>query len=201
MRCRSARDPGERTAECCRGWIAEIVGAVAALLERENIPWWADYGMLLGYQVALDQGLPPGLYWNDKDADLGALVQDRARVLALLPELAELGYSVLYIDPQPLRPWVYTDAVQVRLSSRNRTNVDLTFWHRREDGVFDRTTYAACDRYKGREVPARWIFPTARALWEGVEINVPAEPELLVAYRYGDGWRNLPAAHDDGVER
>ena len=193
VRCDTARNPSVATAACCKRWNVEILRTVATGLDRLRVPWWIDYGTHLGFMVN------GGLYWNDKDTDVCALVDDRQLIMSMIPAWQAQGYSVRY---HPLRrgPYQWGDVIKVRLSRKNKTNCDITFWHRCADGYLDRQSYSPTDEFKGRAMPASWIFPTTRGLWEGVPVNVPAEPELLVAHRYGD-WRNLPAAYSDGVKR
>lgn len=193
-RCRSATNPAIPTRDCCRRWNALILKDVAEMLDRVGARWWIDYGTLLGYMVN------GGLYWNDKDTDLGMLAEDREKVLAQKPALERLGYMVTYTQPRPTR-FGGGDRMKVRLSTRNHTNCDLFFWEPGGSEMIDRRNYIRVDRHKGREFPPEWALPTKRGHWEGVEVAVPAEAEQLVAHRYGDKWRDLPAARTDGMPR
>jgi len=192
--CRATRNPTLKTPNCCVHWNLRILGDVARLLDKFKVPWWADYGTLLGYMTGKQ------FYWNDKDTDVCLLADDRASVLGkIAPALRTLGLRARYRPPQS--GFVWGDALQVRLSQSNGNNCDLTFWNRREDGMLDRTSYARGDVHKGRAMPESWVLPTTRGMFSGVEINLPAEPELLIAHRYGAGWRDLPPVYTDGVER
>lgn len=152
--------------------------------------------MLLGWMVS------GGWYWNDKDIDISTLDSDRRKLRSLLRpiERSARGRSAIYRHPNRSFPWKYSDYVKV-IDRPNRAVLDITVWLTRPDGLLDRFSYAGGDRYKGRVTPLSWIFPTTRVMWEGIDVPLPAEPEKLVAYRYGDGWRDLPAARHDGVER
>jgi hypothetical protein len=199
-RCRTARDPRQETRDCCRRIIAQLTADVGAVLDSLGVPWWLDYGALLGYVVARDKGLPGAMYWNDKDADLNALAEDRAKIEVALAVLKNKRYKVRYHRPVAGQKHTWGDVFKVQLSTVNHTNVDVTIW-RLEDGVLDRDNWGHHDQWKGRVTPADWVFPTIRDTWEGVEVNIPAQPERLIAYRYGENWRNLPARRSDGVER
>lgn len=156
--------------------------------------WWIDYGTLLGYMVN------GGLYWNDKDTDLGVHAGDRGKVLGEVADaLRRKGYVVTYSEPKSSR-FGGGDRLKVRLSLQNHTNCDIFFWGETQ-GELDRSNYIGVDRYKGREFPVEWALPVTRGQWEGVDVAVPADPERLVAHRYGDGWRALPAARTDRVPR
>jgi hypothetical protein len=194
LRCKAATNPLVATPACCRRWVAHVLHAVGAALDRAGVPWCIDYGALLGYMTN------GGLYWNDNDTDLCALVTDREAIRRATAALRRGGMRVRYLPPAPCTTR-YGDAFKVQLSVFNKLNCDITLWTPREDGLLDRESYIPVDAHKGRAFPREWAFPATRGLWEGVEVNIPAEPELLVAHRYGEDWRNLPAARTDGVAR
>jgi hypothetical protein len=190
-RCFNTRNPKVKTSPCCIRWNVMLLRKVTESLNGAGIPWWIDYGTLLGHCVN------GGFYWNDKDTDINCLAEDRDRVRALLEKpLKAEGLNVYYIPPGRSR-FKWGDVLKVRLSKLNHNNCDITFWERAADGLLDRKSWSPSDNFKGREMPESWVFPTTRATWEGVEVNVPAEPEKLIAYRYGDHWQRLdPIKHD-----
>lgn len=205
-RCDAAVNPRRRTPACCREHNLRILSDVAALLDGAGIPWWIDYGLLLGYCTGGEPGGTGGheggearLYWNDKDTDLNCLADDRNAVLALGHELRP-RYRVHYQAPVPGKLYGWGDVLRVLLSRLNHTNCDVTFW-KRDGDMLDRDNWARSDQFKGRATPAAWVFPTKRGTIEGVAVNVPAEPALLVAHRYGESWRNLPSVRHGGVVR
>src|SRR5690606_9270282 len=120
---------------------------------------------------------------------LGVLAEDREKVLAARARWEAQGHRVTYLPPRAQR-FRSGDRVKVRLSAANTTNVDIFFWRPIAGGLLDRMNYIAVDRYKGREFPAEWALPTTRGMFDGVDVAVPAEPELLVAHRYGADWRH-----------
>jgi hypothetical protein len=193
-RCKSARNPKVATNECCKKWNIQILKDVAAGLDTAGIPWFIDYGTLLGYMVN------KGLYWNDKDTDVCVLERDKQRVLDLMPFWEGLGYRALYKEPSGER-FRHGNIVKVLLSNSNKTNCDITFWNVTEDGFLDRDCWSKTDRYKGREMPIGWVFPTRSGEWDGVAVQVPREAEKLIAYRYGKNWRELPAVRHATTER
>lgn len=185
QRCKSAKKAKDRTSECCKEWNIQILRDVVGGLDEVEANWFIDYGTLLGFLVN------GGLYWNDKDTDVSVLVEERHKIMPLREVWESLGYDVVY---WPMRDsyYEYGDILKVRLSKMNKTNCDITFWHRAEDGLLDRKCWSPSDRYKGREMPESWIFPTVYGEWEGIPVRVPAQAERLIAYRYGKRWRNLP---------
>lgn len=185
LRCPEARNPLLDTPECCKAHVRRIMADLARLMDRDGIRWWVDYGTLLGY---IRDG---GMIRYDKDGDLGVHGGDRDKLLALLPELLGLKYHAVYASPNPTERFRTGDRVKVCISNRNRTNVDLFLWypHRPKKGYLDRKNYIGADLYKGREFPMTWAFPLERGSWDGIDVSVPAEPEILAEHRYGVTWR------------
>lgn len=187
-RCVTTTNMRVKTPRCCINWNLLILRKIAERLDAAGIPWWIDYGMLLGYCTN------GGWYWNDKDTDVNCLSSDRDRVREVLTTpLQDEGMHVRYVPPARQR-FTWGDVLKVRVSQTNHNNCDITFWDLGDDGFLDRKTWSPSDAYKGREMPASVVFPTTRGLFEGVEVNVPAEPFQLIAYRYPPDWRNLDAA-------
>lgn len=182
IRCSSARSILKPTNDCCRKWNEKILGDLATLLDRDNVRWWIDYGTVLGFVAN------GGLFWNDKDTDIGVLSEDREKVLALQRELRAMGYTAAYSNPRPAR-FSGGDRMKVRLSRINHTNCDVFFWERKPHGILDRNNYIQVDLNKGREFPEKWALPVVRGKWEGIDVAVPAMAAELVAHRYGEDWR------------
>src|SRR5689334_8284729 len=72
--------------DCCTEHLREMLFFADELLTRHSIPYWLDYGTLLG--AAREERLIP---WDD-DVDLGVWAADRERILALEPEVTAAGY-------------------------------------------------------------------------------------------------------------
>ena len=185
LRCPEARIMLIDTPECCKAHVRRIMADVARLMDRDGIRWWVDYGTLLGY---IRDG---GMIRYDKDGDLGVFGEDRDKLLALMPELQALGYHAVYAPPRPTERFRTGDRMKVRISNRNWTNVDLFLWYPNQPtkGFLDRKNYIGADLYKGRDFPMKWAFPLGRGQWDGIDVSVPAEPELLAEHRYGASWR------------
>ena len=179
---------------CCATKIVKTLATVGAMLDREGVPWWVDYGTLLG--AVRHEGLVP---W-DKDADLGILEEDLDRVLALEGEFQDLGYAFCYHEPGPTTfdsgHWV-----NVTRSPQNANGLDLFPWHEGPGAMMHRHRYAECDEFKGREFPRDRLFPLQRVPFASIEVCAPADPEWFCAHRYGENWREGVRANNDGVPR
>jgi hypothetical protein len=171
------------TPACCKGHVRRIMADVAAELDKAEIRWWIDYGTLLGY---LNFG---GMIPWDKDGDLGVYGKDRAAFLKLQERFLAMGYHATFAPPRPTQRFRTGDRMKVRVSQSNHCNVDLFIWYDIAGGRLDRKNYIGADMYKGREFPKGLAFPLKRGLWDGIEVSVPAEPELLAEWRYGGNWR------------
>jgi len=193
-RCPEARIMLLDTPECCVKHIRHMVAEVAGRLDRAGVDWWIDYGTLLGY---LQFG---GLIPWDKDGDFGIHARHREKLLALQNEWNAAGYHATYAPPRPTQRFRTGDRMKVRLSARNHSNVDIFIWEDRPGGILDRRNYIGADLYKGREMPRKWVYPLKRGTWDGIEVSLPAEPELLAAHRYGENWQKpLRVKHPEGV--
>jgi hypothetical protein len=208
LRCKNARAYGQLLRPCCRGHVVAMVRHVAAALDDAGIPWWADYGTLLGavrnpmttwadypWLPQSDEPIPAGIIPHDKDADLGALATDHDAAVRVLRRMVRLHrYDIL------VRP--HGSSVKVRLSRFNHTNVDLFFWGEREDGTMYRESYVdSVDRFKGREFHRDALFPLSEVEWEGMTLPAPRDPAAFCEFRYGPEWRTPICANNDGVPR
>lgn len=185
-RCSDASNMKRMTRECCLSHIYEMTAAILEVFADLGICWWGDYGTLLG--AARHQAIIP---W-DKDGDLGALHADLDRILLARDALNDRGYFATY--------WTRRERMKVRLSQLNHTNVDVFLWRERPDGTLYRKTYAACDRFKGREFPREWLEPFVELPFGELMLQVPAEWEKLLDWRYGD-WQTPLHKNNDGVVR
>lgn len=227
FRCATARNYNREIPRCCRSHIVAIASATAAALDAARVTWWLDYGSLLGAvrnplttwadypwlpQKGRDSSGPlPGIVPHDKDADWCFLMRDWQSVHRAMWVLAKRnGYDLVVRQ--------HAGKIKIRLSRLNRTNLDLFGWHEVPKGKavshtrFDETVelgpgmlyrpqYIAVDRCKGKEFHRDMLLPLKRIAWEGMSLPAPADPEALLAHRYGDDWRTPIAANHDGVPR
>lgn len=189
FRCPQARDMAKDTPECCKRNILEILAFLSDLLTDIGATWWIDYGTLLG-QIRFG-GLIP---W-DKDGDLGIMAEDRDKLLASFPRIQKADFFPTYGPPRKER-FRSGDRVKVRLSQRNRTNVDIFIWNRRPEGMLDRTNYIKADLFKGREFPEEWLHPITFVDFDGIRVASPAQAQRLAEHRYGPDWdKDLRVKH------
>jgi hypothetical protein len=202
-RCADARSHQHALQPCCRSHIVQITRHVAEVLVATKIPFWADYGTLLGavrnpltpwsdypWLPPSDQPIPAGILPHDKDADLGVLYTEWARAWRAVSTLQQThGYWVI--------AHAHRGSIKVRLSQKNHTNLDLFFWHQKPNGLLFRRGYASVDTYKGRHFHRDLLFPLGTVEWEGMTLPAPRDPEAFLAMRYGPDWRTpLPTNHD-----
>jgi hypothetical protein len=209
LRCQDARSYRAELRPCCRAHLRQLVADVVDLLTARAIPYWADYGTLLGavrnplttwadfpwlpQRGRAGEPLAPGILPHDKDADFGALFEDWHRLLRLVPLLEARGYFV-HVNAGGAK-------LKVRLSDINYTNLDIFTWRPRVGGLLHRPTYLPVDQYKGRDFPASMLLPLSTVEWEGLQLSAPADPAAFCAFRYGPAWRTPIPANHDGVRR
>lgn len=208
-RCADARQYSSELRDCCRAHVIGIMRFLAPELDRMKVRWWADYGTLLGavrnpqtkwadypwlsQDGRTTKGPAPGIVPHDKDGDIGILWADWVKVRRLRPALIKAGF---HIDTRYTR-----GSMKVRVSAKNHTNIDLFFWHEKQDGTMYRVGYAQVDQYKGREFHKDMLAPFSRVEWEGMSLPAPRDPTAFLEMRYGPKWRTPLQANNDGVRR
>lgn len=204
-RCPEAQNYNRDTPDCCRAHIRHVVFTVGDALTEAGIPWWLDYGSLLGAfrNPQLKVPLPGGMIPFDKDADCGFLASDWDRVLAIgggewsepnkERERFKLALGLRWVHKlpkgdlqKPEHLWLGGDSLKVQRSEANHSNCDFFAWHERSDGKFDRRRYLGVDKNKGRALPKDWLLPLGEIEWEGRMLPCPARPDLVIPYRYPD---------------
>jgi hypothetical protein len=165
--------PAALRPDCCTDHLLELTQFAHALLEREGIVHWLDYGTLLG--AVRDGKFIP---W-DEDVDFGVFEADVPRILELVPEIEAAGHAVDVSDPT---------VVRIQYSEVNRQHVDLFRWHERDGtlwtdfdsdfdwpGLHDRTSFSR--RYVERLEPLELY---------GRPYPAPSPAhDFLVDHRYG----------------
>lgn len=208
-RCADARNYNAVLRPCCRGHLKQIVTDTVALLREHKIPFWLDYGSILGavrnplttwadYPWLPQEGkpegpLPPGIIPHDKDADFGVMAADWHKLMRVGAALTRKGYALA-----TSRNWL---TMKIRLSHRNQTNLDLFSWREKVGGTFFRPRYIQVDNYKGRDIPPGMLLPLETVEWEGMTLPAPKNPAAFCSFRYGKNWMKPVAANHDGGRR
>lgn len=144
-RCADARDYKSILRPCCRAHVVHLSQIAAETLTEAGVPFWADYGTLLGavrnprttradYPWLSQEQLPdgpiaPGIVPHDKDSDWGLHMEDwRAAFAALERRLKKdpLRMKRARLDLLVRRQ---SGSMKLRLSLFNHTNLDLFFWN------------------------------------------------------------------------
>lgn len=206
-RCADAREYAHALRPCCRAHVRYLMAEISAVLKKNNLTFWADYGTLLGavrnpFTTAADypwlslpnEPIPPGIVPHDKDADLGVLAKEWPRMRLVLRSFAiGKGFDLLVRG--------HRASMKMRLSRTNHTNVDLFFWEERKDGTMFRTRYISADAYKGRDFHRDMLYPMSKVDWEGLKLPAPNNPAAFLEMRYGPNWKTPVCANHDGVRR
>ncbi|WP_445257628.1 class I SAM-dependent methyltransferase [Nocardioides aurantiacus] len=166
---------GETSEDVRRQVVAGAARALTDLRDRLGVDAHLSYGCLLG---AVRDGRMIG---HDSDADLAyysphAHPADVVREsFALERGLRRLGWKVVRMSGGDLKLFLPLDdgrAVQIDV-----------FGAFHADGVF----YQLGGR--SGTLPAEALTPASTVVLEGVELAAPADPERVLAFLYGEGWR------------
>ncbi len=158
---------------------AEILRGTARVLddlrEHGGVEAYLNYGCLLG---AVREGRMIG---TDCDADL-CYLSERTHPADVIRESYALERAMLARGWRTVRMSGGDFKVLLRLGDRRTVYVDV-FVAFYVDGVF----YQLGNR--SGDLPRSAITPTSTIVLEGVELPAPADPEAMLAFVYGPGWR------------
>jgi hypothetical protein len=147
--------------------LKEVLFFTTDLLTRRGIPYWIDFGTLLG--AVRDGGFIP---W-DSDADLGVDIRDWPRVLDLLPEFERAGFFY----------WQRPDGGSFASSPQNLTHLDIYYWE-------ERSGWMVNDCWPVYAFPAYLVDELDSIDLYGRAFPTPLRRDALLRdYRYGPAYR------------
>lgn len=160
---------------------------VIAVLEEEQIPYWADCGTCLGaYRYG---GVIP---W-DNDIDLAILQPDSDNVRRALNRLDPRKYAVIdwsSRDKPKSYLKVYAKGTDVLIDiyhyEVNEEEKSLRYIVSNEDNIFMSEEWRNREREYKKPVPFDTIFPLKRADFDGIEMMVPNKIVEYLQLRYGE---------------
>jgi len=155
----------------------ELATHVRDLLTAAGIPFWLDYGSLLG--AVRDGRL---IAW-DVDIDFGILTRDAPAVIALARELQARGHQLDAGNPLSMK---------ITYSRVNELHLDVNCWAER-DALLMRDGVASCEwpGSAGTEsFPPSYLESMTSVRLCGEPFPAPSPVEQFLAdHRYGTGWR------------
>ena len=165
----------------------EALKAIANILYEKQIPFWIDFGTLLGsYRYG---GVIP---W-DNDLDIAILENDFQNVMQALNSLDPKKY-VAQDWSSRVRPNTYI-RVYVK-ESRNHIDIYhmkidvenqmLTTIISHEDSHFMANDWKIKEKMQISHCPFEVIFPLKKALFDGFEFPVPNDTVTCLKQKYGD---------------
>lgn len=162
--------------------IVSILREVTDILTENDIPYWLDYGTLLG---AVRRG---GFISKDSDADISIYEDDAERTYALL----ESNLS----DKRVLHHGFNGAGMQVFYNQYVQSHMDIFYWVKDDD--FLRRVYyiPGVDDNKGKDFPSDWVSERTLMLFEGREYYVPKNPHQMCQFRYGDSYMTPLSNHE-----
>jgi hypothetical protein len=155
-------------------------------LRKQQIPHWLMSRTLLGWMAG------KRILRDDYDVDLGILEEHKGQVIeVLVNELPGNIYSVA--DAADL-------GVQV-IHTATGLSLELT-QYADNNGILRATTPCQWLRrmynHQTQELQADWIFPVKGGMLNGIEVPIPAQPQILLQNWYGIQGQtnpNVPLSH------
>lgn len=190
-RCDQPLGYAQDSPACCVAHSVAVLRWTGAFLDHIGVPWWADYGTLLG-AVRFGGFIP----W-DKDTDLGIMETHLPRLMAARWLTQRYGLVFHHNRKKGM--------VRIYVSATNRLHTDIFLWHVNKRGLMDRRWWADVDANKGRDFPSAWMRPQVKVPFAGFELPAPAAVKLpgatpapnvpgyeqgsaFLEWRYGPRW-------------
>lgn len=140
---------------------------LSEILHKNNLIFMPMFGTLLGF--IRDHGFIK----NDFDVDLMIYEKDCDRLINLIPEFHERGIDITRTS----EPWVYTFKYK---------SACCDFYPIRKAGWPYNLRYC---RIVCNYIQKSFFERTQKAEVFGIQVDVPENPEKLLAYMYGKNWR------------
>lgn len=147
---------------------------VTQILDENNIPYWLDYGTLLG--AIRDNDLIDG----DNDIDIGTFKKDHPRIQTLL----EKALPRNKIQPNG----AYNEHINVSNHGSRYTHLDI-YGYTQKDGFIQIEHYS-------KPRLNEWMFPLQEVKVKGISFRVPNMPELILEAEYGDISKHAKYNHE-----
>ncbi len=165
----------------------EALREIGTLLNEENIVWWVDCGTCLGaYRYG---GVIP---W-DFDIDMAILLPDFDNVFRLLHKLDQEKYTVLDWSSREfpkslIRVYVketgsLIDLYHFMIDPKKR---EIRYLLSQENNVFLPESWKIRERRFTQPISFDAVFPLKKAVFDGVEVFVPRDPEKYLQRYYGE---------------
>ena len=169
---------------CCKEHLFELLDFITHTLDANKIPYWLDYGTLLG--ATRDNKHIP---WDD-DCDISIFIKDEDKVGELLAA-NEYGY-ILYNNPTVHNVKSF---MAIGYSEINRLHVDIFAW-KKDGNLMKRHNYLdngpiSPDAKKGKHFPYEFVKTLSKIKLDGKEYLAPNNPVEFCKMRYGKAW-NTP---------
>jgi hypothetical protein len=157
--------------------LRRVLHDVAEILGAHGVPYWADFGTLLG--LARDGDIILG----DKDVDLCVLDRDRPLVMGAAADFAARGYVLTGEGGAARKLMRVFDA---------RTPFYADIYPYAPEGDTLRSVLDPRD-----DVPVALVKDTTRLAFLGAQVSIPRDTGKLLAFRYGPTYF-IPRRNDKG---
>ena len=149
----------------------DILVEVDKVCKRHNIPYWVDYGTLLG--AVRHGGFIP---WDD-DLDISMMEEDYRRFLAIAPQELSEQYVVQNSDTEKYYPLTFSKVVDVKSRTIDST-LDFSQSKRKHQGIW----IDIFPIIKGNVRFRRWLDPLYGRCYRRVHHFEPFNVSVAIAY-------------------
>jgi len=170
---------------CCERYVRQIIFYIADLFEEHGIPYWMDFGTLLGAMRYANIG--GRLIPYDTDGDFCLFMKDRQRVLALKERILSDGFCLVEHNYKRIEDIKLHGGTVLRIcrSELNRNQIDLFFWDRDPEWNLLVSDGLNVDK----SFPDWYVNELIPVPLYGKPIMAPREPEIFLAMRFGQKWK------------
>lgn len=159
---------------CCLKHLREIIWYLSDLFEEQEIPYWIDFGTLLG--AVRDNRTVP----FDTDGDFCLFVEDRPKILKLRSRMVDDGF-----DPYVRKPLHAKDNhIKICRSRTNHMTVDLFFWTLNPS----KRTLHSPGLNAPKFFPDWWVQKFERVNIFDKPVWAPRSPKKFLQMRFGPDW-------------
>jgi hypothetical protein len=172
---------------CCIKHLREIIWYLTDLFEQEQIPYWADFGTLLG-AVREGRTIP-----HDTDGDLCTFLVNRQQILNLKNKINKDGFGIQNTFRKN------DNHIKIFRSKKNHMTVDIFFWSYDEDKQIFRSPGLNVPK----SFPDWWVEKFTKVKLFDKEIWSPRDPEHFLRMRFGKNWNkpyNIKVHYGDAIK-
>lgn len=153
--------------------LLDILTAVDTICRKNNIPYWLDYGTLLG--AVRHGGFIP---WDD-DVDISMMKEDYDRFLAIAPKELPEQFVIQNLKTEKYYPFYFTKIVD-----KNSKTIDITTMYSQQKCKYKGIWIDIFPVIKGDVRLGNWINPIYGRFYRRVHHFEPFNFNVFISYLF-----------------